>query len=320
MGICCSKKAAAETATKAVVSTGNVSLIVGGAAVGTVIAGPVGTAIGAAIGTVAVGAIGKVIDPPTGLLTDVWRGLLVRAELIDQLPTLGLLRLDRGGAPAPPAVSDLLMERDVNSTLFRVVPATVTGVDLATVRSGAPLTPEQQASLAQAVSKLESKGVIAITADSGACIHMQRAVASQTKLPVLLSPLLQAPLLTAVLGPHETILTITCDSSRFGQADLEATLSKFGLAQTAAASKRFVLKGCEHIPGFAEPERPIDLKAAQSGLIELVKSASAELRQAGRPCGAILLESAMLPAFSDVVRRPPAPPRAHTLHTHTRTT
>jgi len=291
-----------ETATKATVTGGNVAVVAGGVAVGTLVGGPIGAAIGAVIGLAAVGTIGALVKQPDGLLTDLWRGLCVRPELLCQLPKVGLLRIDRGGAPQPPAVSDAMMEKEVNSALFSVVAATVRGIDLATLRSGAELTGAQQRALAEAIGALQSKGCIAITADSGAFIHYQREAAAHTGLPVLLSPLLQAPILVSSLSSHETILTITCDSSVFTQADLEATLTKHGLADSEATAKRFVLRGCEHIPGFAGVDGPFDLAAAQTGLIDVVKEAAKEQQGLGRPIGAILLESAMLPAFSDVLR------------------
>jgi len=279
--------------------------IAGGAVAGAFVAGPIGAAIGAAIGLAVVPGvktIAKVAEVPAGLLKDVWRGLLLRAELIDKLPKVGLIRLDRMGKPVPPAISDVMMSKDVNSTLFKVVPVTVKGLDLDTVRSGAPLSAAQQSALADAVTALTKQGAIAITADSGMFVHYQAEATKHTTLPVLLSPLLQAPLVTCVLSAHESVLTITCDARTFGQAELEATLLKHGLAENASAAKRFILRGLEHVPGFDDAAKPIDVMAAESALIDLVKSECAALGKAGRPVGAVLLESAMLPAFSDVLR------------------
>jgi len=133
-------------------------------------------------------------------------------------------------------------------------------------------------------------------------VHYQAEATKHTKLPVLLSPLLQAPLLTSVLSAHEAVLTITSDARAFGQADIEAALMKHGLADSGAAAKRFVLRGLEHVPGFDDASKPIDLEACETALVALVTAECAALKKAGKPVGALMLESAMLPAFSDVLR------------------
>lgn len=306
MGCCAGKETAEVTATKAAVTTGNVSLVAGGAVAGAVVGGPIGLAIGAAIGLAAVGTIGKVAKPPDGLLKDLWRGMVNMTELHDKLPAIGMIRLDRGGAPVPPAISDHLMIKDVNSTLFRTVPVTAEGLDFAAVMSGAPLSAQQVQALKAAITQLEKAGVIAIVADSGLFVHYQQLATTQTTAPVLLSPLLQAPLLLCVLSQHESILTITTDSTTFSQSALESTLLKSSLVDTPAAAKRFVLRGCERLEGFSnfssDPNKAVDVAGAQTGLIGLVSEAVEQMRKAGKPIGAILLESAILPAFSDVLR------------------
>ena len=90
------KEVATEVATKGAVTGAEVGIVVAATTAGTVVAGPIGTAIGVAIGLATVGTIGKVVKPPAGLLRDLWRGLLSANELLDKLPKVGLLRLDRG--------------------------------------------------------------------------------------------------------------------------------------------------------------------------------------------------------------------------------
>ena len=38
------------------------------------------------------GTVGKAVVAPIGLLTDLWRGLLNRPEVLSQLPNIGMLR------------------------------------------------------------------------------------------------------------------------------------------------------------------------------------------------------------------------------------
>ena len=207
MGGCCSSKVAAS---------GGGTII--GAAAGTIVAGPIGLGIGAIIGLAAAGTIGKAVEAPTsGLLRELWRSLIVRDEIIDTLPTIGLLRLDRRGGLVPPALDTSLMAKEVNSTLFRVEPVTVPGIDLATVRAGAALSTAQHAALRAAIAHLTARRVLAITADSGLFVHCQREAARHTGAPVLLSPLLQLPLLLAILAPTDVILVLTHDARTFSQ-------------------------------------------------------------------------------------------------------
>merc|ERR1719482_1013892 len=115
-------------------------------------------------------------------------------------------------------------------------------------------------------------------------------------------------MIACVLSRHEAILVITGDSAKFDHARLVASLVSAGLADGATAHERFVLRGCERISGFNDPSKPIDLMQAQAGLCDLAKEAIAHGQKSRRPIGAVLLESAMLPAFSDVLRAALPPP------------
>ena len=104
MGCCGSKEEQAiETVEKGLDQTGQAAAfggsVVAGAALGAAIAGPaapigaaVGGVVGAIIGKASAGTVGKLVSAPLGLLTDVWRGLLLRKEILEQLPDIGVLR------------------------------------------------------------------------------------------------------------------------------------------------------------------------------------------------------------------------------------
>ena len=220
--------------------------------------------------------------------------------MLAELPVIGLLRLDRGSAPSPPALDPASLGRETNSYLYRVKPITVAGLDLATVRGAKPLSAAQAGALDAALAELEKQNAISIVSDSGLMVHYQMATAAKTKVPVLLSPLLQAPLLACILKDHETVLVITGDSKQFSETDLSRCLVGSQLVDERAAS-RFVLKGCEGLPGFSD-SGAIDLKTAQTALCDLVRECSIALQKAGKPLGCILLECATLPAFADVLR------------------
>jgi len=310
MGCACGKESVQETAKKTAVTTAGAGVVAGGAVgglvVGTAIGGPFGAPIGAIVGGIiaaaTAGTVAKVVKAPPGLLTDLWRGLIITDEIREKLPIIGLLRIDREGKPAPPALDDILLGKDVNSKLYRIMPVTVKGLDYGTVNAGASLTAAQLSALDEAIKTLDGAGAIAITADSGKLVRYQAAAVDKTKTPVMLSPLLQAPLLATVISPEQKVLVITADGSALTQATLEAMLLETRLVQTALDATRFVIAGCEALPGFADSSTAIDVVAAQTGLVDLVKAAQARGAAAGAPIGAILLESAMLPAFSDVLR------------------
>jgi len=312
MGCCGGKpQDIATTTTQTVVSLGDVGVVAGGIVAGGVLGGPIGAAIGCAIAVAAVGTIGRKTKDVLGVrglvevqdLDKVWRALVNSKEVMRQLPIVGLLRIDRGGAPVPPVMLDTVLSEGTNSKLFRVKPVTVAGLDYATVRAGGTLTDAQSAALDSALKKLEKAGAIAVTGDCGLLAYYQSFAAKKTKTPVLLSPLLQAPLLASVLDPKASILVVTSDSTTFGQADLEKLLLSCQLVPDAAAAKRFVLQGCEDIPGFVDPSVPIDVTATQAALLSKVASVRNEQAKKGAPLGGVLFESAMLPAFSDSVRK-----------------
>ncbi|EOD24466.1 hypothetical protein EMIHUDRAFT_115912 [Emiliania huxleyi CCMP1516] len=195
-----------------------------------------------------------------------------------------------------------------NSYLFRTVHAEVKGLRYLDVRAGKELSVSQKKALKEAVKELDAEGVVAITGDCGSFVHYQTAVRRMTKTPAVLSPLLQAPLLATMYMKEETILVLTNDSSDYDQAALESNLVEIGLSQEDAA--RFVIQGLQHIEGFSTSEvadmsdertwAMVDtserLRLEIMSTIEAAKKANPSLR-------AILLESTLLPSFSDSMRQ-----------------
>ena len=199
MGCCGSKSSdkpfepivTTEQAGKGIAAAGTVTA---GAAIGAAITGPaapigalVGAAVGAAIAKSTAGTVGKVVVAPIGLLQDVWRGLLNRPEILDQLPDIGMLRSER--KVYPPSMSELT---ETNSYLYQIHPATVGGLKFEDALEGKLLSDAQRTALADAIKVLEAKKCKAITGDCSAMLHYQEEVLAMTKLPVLLSALLQA--------------------------------------------------------------------------------------------------------------------------------
>ena len=207
-------------------------------------------------------------------------------EVQAKLPKIGVLRCARAKfMPAQLSVGS-------NSYLYTTVQAEVQGLPYSDVRAGKPLDAAQTKALKAAIDKLDSLGVVAITGDCGAFVHYQVEARKMTATPMVLSPLMQAPMLAAMYAetrlehsgrPHnhrlthrssrycrymaeEKILVITNDSRDYSQANLEENLMKIGLSKEDA--ERFVILGLEKIEGFQVRGRAILLRnSAQFGAI-----------------------------------------------------
>lgn len=305
MGCCASKEQEDAVITKGGEAAAFTGAVAGGAAIGAAISGPaapigaaVGGVVGAIVGKATAGTVGKVVSVPVGMLNDVWRGLLNRQEVLELLPDIGMLKTER--AVYPPAMSDL---SSTNSYLYQTHGTAIAGLPYMQALRGEPLTDAQRKSLSLAVRRLEAKKVVAITGDCGAMLHYQHQVAALSTRPVLLSALLQAPLLATTFKSDEQVLVITSDKTVTTDAVLKSLLLKTGLPTHAL--ERFPLLGCEHIEGFrssalagGEGAR-IDPEATMAALLLMVRSAVASQPS----IRAVLLESTMLPAFADVLRK-----------------
>ena len=279
------------------------------AAVGATVAGPaapVGAAIGAAVSTLlrqaAGGTIGmrlaRTAAAPAGLLKEAWRSVINSPEVLESLPNIGVLRTER--TAYPPALHELT---ETNSYLYGSLPIVVSGLTYEHALEGGALSETLLETLQGSVASLEAKGVVAISGDSGALIHYQQEVTRMTRLPVALSSLLQAPLIAAVYPPEQKLLVITADAVAFSEARLCAVLLQLGVSEADAA--RFLLMGCEAIEGFRPGEEgaPIKMSDTAQQLVELVRGAQA----AEEGIRGVLIESTMLPAFSDEIRKAATP-------------
>merc|ERR1719263_2095096 len=100
-----------------------------------------------------------------------------------------------------------------------------------------------------AITELEAKGVSGIAGDCGFLINYQReATRMSTQVPCFISAMLQAPLLPSLFGGRdECFLVLTAN----GPA-LEPSLPHILTESHVDASQhaRFILRGCEGLPGF----------------------------------------------------------------------
>lgn len=305
MGCCSSKKKVdvvdvANSAGQAgAVIGGTAGGAVAGATIGAAISGPaapvgivVGALVGMAIGQASMKSVGKAVAAPVGVLQDMWRGLCNRPEVLKQLPKIGLLRTVR--ASHPPAMADLTQ---TNRYLYTTVPREIEEIKHGEILQAEDLTAVQAQAIADAVKELESRNCLAIAGDDASFVHYQHVVANMTNLPVVLSPLLQAPLIASMFNPTELVLVITADTETLTSETLKKALTKVGLSPDDC--ERFVLAGCRCVAGFTDESIVMDPVKASDGLLKLVK----ESISAMPAIKAVLLETTMVPWLADVLRK-----------------
>ncbi len=171
--------------------------------------------------------------------------------------------------------------------LFRTVP----GLTIDAALSG---DPELEAAVVEAASELERHGVRGITSNCGFLLHYQEAVAAAVGVPVLLSSLLQLPVIAASLGPEQAIGVVTASSRRLGNDLLrrsgvtaETVLHVAGL-EGWPEFKRSMLDEC----GVLDSDR----------LREETVAVARGLAERHPEIGAILFECAVLPPYAHAVQ------------------
>ncbi|MBO0808454.1 MAG: aspartate/glutamate racemase family protein [Actinobacteria bacterium] len=176
-----------------------------------------------------------------------------------------------------------------NATTFEfpVRYLTVAGARGASVLTGD--APDYAAPFIQAAKTLAAEGVRAITGNCGYMAAYQEAVAASVSVPVFMSSLLQAPLVTAMLGPQQRVAVLV--ASRDGITD--AVLRGAGVR----VPEQLVIHGLDAKPHFNEvviAERGVlDTERLRAEVVETAVAAAAD-----RSVGAILLECSDLPPYA----------------------
>ena len=143
--------------------------------------------------------------------------------------------------------------------------------------------------------ELEKMGVRAISSDCGYMLHFQKEVADAVSVPVMLSSLLQLPMLEAMLGRTQKIGVICANKPR---------LTPELLALSGAQDQnRLVVYGLEACPAFRSPildEEPV----LDAGLVEQEVAGTARaLVEAHPDVSRILLECSNLPPYAHAVQQ-----------------
>lgn len=147
--------------------------------------------------------------------------------------------------------------------------------------------------LGEAAKQLEAEGVRAITGNCGFMVAYQEYVADQVRIPVFLSSLLQAPMLTSMLGGSQTLGIVTANS-----AGMKPNLLS---AAGVEDHSRVVVQGLEDYEHFHDVILNETGEMDPERIRAEVVAASVEMVNRQPSVGAILLECSDLPVYSKAV-------------------
>ena len=143
--------------------------------------------------------------------------------------------------------------------------------------------------------ELENMGVRAIASDCGYMIHFQAEVAAAVSVPVIMSSLIQLPMLERSIGPERKIGVICANKPRL-------TNDMLALAGLRDPS-RVVIRGMQDSAAFRSPildEEPL----LDDELIEKdITDTARELVAAHPEVGPILLECSNMPPYAHAIQR-----------------
>jgi hypothetical protein len=142
--------------------------------------------------------------------------------------------------------------------------------------------------------ELQRMGVRAITSDCGYMVRYQQKVAAALDTPVILSSLLQLPMIERTLGPQRRVGIICANARRLTPELLDIA----GLSDPSRA----VIRGLEEQPHFRGPildeTGTLDQEAIEAEVVEVARAMVAEHPEVG----AILLECSNLPPYAAAVQ------------------
>lgn len=148
----------------------------------------------------------------------------------------------------------------------------------------------------EAAQYLVHQGVRAITGDCGYMATHQSAVAAAVHVPVLLSSLLQIPLLLRMLAPEQWLGIICANDASFTDDLLDA------VGVTAAERERLAIRGVQDKPHWQDTIMRGSGRLDVAGIRAEVVETAEELRADHPDLGGYLLECSDLPPYSRAVQ------------------
>ncbi|MBV8652030.1 MAG: aspartate/glutamate racemase family protein [Alphaproteobacteria bacterium] len=171
--------------------------------------------------------------------------------------------------------------------LYKVVP----GLSTAACLRGAPELAEAAVACAR---ELEIQGVRAISSDCGFMLQFQEAVREAVRIPVMMSSMLQLPLIASGLSAKRPIAVITADSSNL----TPQFLARNGIT----VANKVIIRGLQTEPEFKsavlDEKGSIDAALVEREVVDAVQ----QIREEHRDLGAVLFECSMLPPYASAVQ------------------
>lgn len=175
---------------------------------------------------------------------------------------------------------------------YPVLYRAISGLSTATCLRGAP---EMTRAVVEAARELEAQGVRVISSDCGFMLQFQAAVRSAVRVPVVMSGLLQLPMIAASLDARRPIAIITADSSNL-------TTDFMARAGLPVPPNPLVIRGLQDQPEFRsavfDEKGTIDADLVEAEVVGVAR----EIAGAHPDLGAILLECSMLPPYSRAIQ------------------
>jgi len=142
--------------------------------------------------------------------------------------------------------------------------------------------------------ELQRMGVRAITSDCGYMVRYQRQVAGALDIPVVLSSLVQLPMIEQTLGAHQKIGIICANARRLTPELLDIA----GLRDPS----KVVIRGLEECPNFRGPILDETGSLDQEAVEAEVVSTALELVRLHPEVKVVLLECSNLPPYAAAVQ------------------
>jgi len=209
--------------------------------------------------------------------------------------SIGILLLDYEGAGDPgDGASDRPLGDVGNAASFDypVIYHRVKGLTFERVLEGGD---ECESLVVEAARKLVDLGVSGISSDCGFLVSFQEAVSRAVHVPVLLSSMLQLPIVAAGCGSERPVLLITSTDEGFDRCILE----RVGMS----AESSVIVKGLQAEPHFRGAILEGRLELLDWGEIgrEVVRVVRESIRMEPR-IGAIVFECTLLPPYRGLVQ------------------
>ena len=147
----------------------------------------------------------------------------------------------------------------------------------------------------QTAKDLETSGVRAISSDCGYMIHFQRQVAQEVNIPVIMSSLLQLPMLERTISPSKKIGVICANRKKLtpDMLDIAGVKDKSSI----------VIRGMEEMPYFRAPILDEKPELVYEEIEREIVSVAEELVSSHPETGPLLLECSNMPPYAHAIQK-----------------